>query len=363
MNRQMRLMFFMFIISIHITSSQEWIWQSIKTGNYLPGYKTITIKSFQRPYTLNPLSPRIVPLHIWYPSQSGSKSGMKFIDYVKSDKNITWAGEDPFKMIYNWTAQYIDTSKVYESARRLTLIRTDAILNAKMGPGKFPVILMGNGLTSPGFIYSLMAEYFASHGYIVVAYPSLPENSISGFGFNQRGILNQISDIELVYNEIAKWSFCDKENMALIAWSIGGASQIMYQMKHKIAKAVVSLDAASQYAYGKDLIVNSVYYDSTAFSTPFLNLSAAGHAGYVVPRNDFFFDSLAIHKKQIICSALSHSHFVAFNQYLMLLNQTDIKLKASYEKICETIRLFLDFTLLGNRDSRNRISTLPSLID
>ena len=60
-----------------------------------------------------------------------------------------------------------------------------------------------------------MAEYFSSHGYVVVCYPSLPENSSSEFGFNQRGILNQISDVEMVYDEITKLPFCDKEKMCI----------------------------------------------------------------------------------------------------------------------------------------------------
>ena len=363
MNQQIRLIFCMLIISINVLSAQEWIWQSIKPGNYQPGYKTIITSSFQRPYSCNPLSPRIMPLHIWYPSQSGSKSRMKFIDYVKSDQNITWTSSDADKIIQNLAKQYVDSAKVDNVAEKLAGIKTSSVLNAKHVAGKFPVLLMGNGLTSPGFVYSLMAEYFSSHGYVVVCYPSLPENSSSEFGFNQRGILNQISDVEMVYDEITKLPFCDKENIALIGWSVGGASQILYQMKHKIAKAVVSLDAASQYTYGKDLIVNSVYYDSTVFSTPFLNLSAAGPSRFIVPRNTFFLDSLVLNKKQITFSILSHSHFVSFNQYLEMIDRQDQKLKDSYEKMCEVIHLFLDAILLNKMESKIKLVSVPPQID
>lgn len=344
-------------------SAQEWLWQISNPGNYVPGYIKIISKNYERPYTSVPISPRTLPIHIWYPARSGTNKGMTYMDYVKSDQNATWDGLPAYKIISNWTEQYLDSAKVTDVSLKLAKIKTASVVKAKAAPGKFPVILMGNGLTSPGFVYSLMGEYFASHGFVVVSYPSLPENSTSRFGFDQRGILNQISDIEMVYNEIAKLAFCDIENLALVAWSFGGASHILYQMKHNIAKALVSLDAASQYAYGKDLIVSSVYYDSSSFSTPYLNITAGGPSRFEVPRSSFFYDTLAVNKKHLTFSRLSHSHFVAFNQYIIMINQPDQKVKNAYEKMCEVIKLYLQAILVNRRDSNIILSSLPAHID
>lgn len=342
---------------------QSWTWESSKLGAFVVGYKTISAENFGRPFTLSPLSPRVLPIHIWYPASERSAANMKFLEFVKAEQNTHWGNMSASVVLYNRIKQFGDSAKLLKTVKQLEGITTNSVRNASPAPGKFPVVLIGNGLSSDGYIYSIMAEYLASYGYVVVAYPSLPENITSGFAFSERGLLNQIDDMEMVMDEITKLPFVDIDKVSLVAWSVGGASQLLYQMKHHLAKAMVSMDAASQYSYGKDLITHSAYYDSTSFKTPFLNLVAAGPARFVVPRSAFFYDTIATVKQQFTFTALSHANFLSLEQYVVWLEISDPKIKFSYEKMCEVIRLFLDSHLLEKSDSKRKLNSLPSQIE
>lgn len=323
-------------------SAQKWDWTTAKLGTFSVGYQKLEAKDYGRPFSLAPMAARALPLHVWYPTLQHSPSKMQFLDYVENEKNPTWDTFSPTSYVQSLAKPYLDSLKLKGIVNKLALLPTEASLNARPPQSKFPVVLLGNGLNSPGFMYSLMAEYLASHGYVVIGFPSLPEHSGAKFEFNDRGVLNQMADLELALHEIAQLPYIDLEHLALIAWSVGGASQILLQMKHQLAKAMVSLDAASQYQYGKDLITHSAYYDSLALQVPFLNLSAAGPTRFVVPLSTFVSDTLAVRKEQHSFPLLSHSHFLSFQQYLIWLDEPNVELKKSYEQMLEMVRVFLD---------------------
>jgi hypothetical protein len=340
--------------AIFLTSSlpscaQSWPWKSIQTGRYPIGYKTIRVIDSSRPYSISPRVPRIFPLHIWYPALRSNARKMRFIDYVQSDQNPTWGEHTAMDVLLDNLRQYGDSARAQEVGSKLADVRTASEKKATAAPGRFPVVLFGNGLNTPGFFYTLMAEYLASHGYVVVEFPSLPENSSSlHSGFDERSILNQLADTEAALGQIAGFSFVDTGKLALVSWSLGGVVQILFQMKNRSVKALVSLDGASQYEYGNDLLKTSVYYDGERFGVPFLNLTGAGSSGAAVPRSRFFYDSLACNKQAFVFEKLTHPDFTSFKQYIRWLDRPDEELQASYEKMCEITRLFVDAVVLDD---------------
>lgn len=349
MKKGLFLMVFALILGLLRLSAQKWDWTTAKLGTFRVGYQKLEAKDYGRPFSLGPISARVLPLHVWYPTQQSSTQQMQFLDYVKNEKNASWLSHSASEQLQTLVKQYVDSSKISGLVKKLELMPVAASRDARPPASKFPVVLFGNGLNSPGFVYSLMAEYLATHGYVVVCFPSLPEHSGAKFEFSDRGVLNQMADLELALHEIARLPYVDPDQLALIAWSVGGASQILLQMKHQHAKAMVSLDAASQYQYGKELITNSVYYDSLALQVPFLNLSAAGPVRFVVPRSTFVSDTLAVRKEQHSFPMLGHSHFLSFQQYLIWLDEPNLELKKSYEEMLEMVRVFLGKYLKTNK--------------
>lgn len=334
-----------FLLAALPAYAQNWQWTNIKTGPFSPGYTTIVIKSYHRPFSTHPVTPRVLPIHVWYPSTQFSGATMKFFDFVTAEKNPAWGGLSASESLRSIVEQHVDSADVLNITQKLKEITSVSILHAAIPRKKFPVVMLGTGLSAPGYFFTLLAEYLASHGYVVISFPSIQENLTEKFTFNQRGLLNQVEDMELVLNEIATLPYADINRLALAAWSVGGAAQILFQMKHRIAKAAISLDAASQYMYGKDLLIHSVYFDSSAFTIPFLNLSAAAKPKFFVQRSNYFADTVAANKTEFSFPGLSHSDFLSFKQYVQMLNRQAGNTKEPYEESCERIKLFLDANL------------------
>lgn len=363
MTCKLQLVVVLLTIPLAFTYAQPWIWELSRPGSFNVGYQTVTSKSFGRPFDSSPLTERILPIHVWYPTTANKKTVMKFIDFVNAERNNNWRSQSAIEILQENVLPFTDSFHVVTKVKKLESMPTHSIFKAQPADGKFPLVFMGSGLSSPGFIYTLLAEYLVSHGYVVASMPSLPENTNTMFSFNERGVLNQISDTEMAMDAIIRLAFVDSERIVLAGWSLGGASQILFQMKHRIAKAIVSLDAASQYTYGKDLISKSVYYDTAAFETPFLNVTAAGPARYNVQRSTFFFDSLVSVKKQVTFPGLAHSDVLSLSQYVNWVERSKPRTKESFEKMCNVVLLFLNSQLTDQPNMRALLDAVPEVIE
>jgi hypothetical protein len=333
------------------------------SGRFSVGYQTLIIKDAGRPYSVRPFLPRVLPVHIWYPARESKKEKLKFITYVDAEQNGTWGNNNSQSMLRSWVKQFTDSSNVDRITMSMINMGTAAVLKATPISGKHPVVVLGNGLTTPGCFYTSMAEYLSSSGYVVVGYPASPESDSHNYGFNERGILNQIDDLEWVVDEVSQLPFVDIEKVALASWSVGDASQIILQMKRRIAKVMISLDGASQYKYGEDLIVKSLYYDSANFTVPILSLKASLHGKFVVPRSTFFYDSVAINKMQFVFANFSHSDFLSFAQYVKYFETADQKRKDTHNSMCEIVRMYLDGKLLDKAASIKHLGSLPNVVN
>lgn len=323
-------------------SNTDWRWETEKSGPYAAGYKTVIIKNSGRPFSLNPAKPRQLPLHIWYPAKIVSnKTRLKFIDYVINDKNVTWPVNSASAELSRWVKQYVDSSVAQSVTAILLNMTTGAVKNPAPAGGKFPVVLIGNGLNTPGFSHTILAEYLASHGYVVLAIPSIPENDRAGFTLNERGLLNQVSDIEMIMQELVDHQYADINKLSLVSWSVGGAAQMIYQMKNRNAKAIVSLDGAMQYQYGWELVKNSAYFDSIV-TAGYLEIEASAPMRFVVQRSDAFYDSVATDKKHLEIKELAHLQMLSIIQIVRKISDPAGYTTIQYEKVCNEVKLFLD---------------------
>jgi len=317
--------------------------QNLDFGKYSIGYQTLTAQDWGSPYDAN--SPRTLPIHVWYPAQKSKKSVLKFEYFVKADKNDLWQNKNAQQVLSELVAQYTDTSKAEMIACQLLQIQTHSILNRKAIAGQFPLVIINSGLSSAGYVQSFLAEYLASYGYVVASYPSLPESKGKPFEFNQRGVYSQISDIELSLNRVKKLPFVRPNQIAMIAWSIGGVAQILYQMKYHAAQALVSLDAASQYEYGWGLIKNNAFFDNTPLETSFLQLTAAKAGRFVVARSSVFADSVSVNKKQITFLNTKHAEMLSL---VYLINSIEKNQFSEFQQVCESTKHFLERVFKDN---------------
>lgn len=185
------------------------------------------------------------------------------------------------------------------------------VKNANAATGNFPLVIFGAGGGTGGHVYSVLCEYLASHGYVAVALTALPLRKGERWPFDATGIDAQMRDLEFVINHAYRLSFVDSDKLALACWSVGGVTQALLQMRNSDIDALVSLDAATGYEYGRDLMKQSIFYDMKKARVPFLHMHGEGPARYNVAKNFEYFDSLAVADAYLLTfTQLAHGDFL-----------------------------------------------------
>lgn len=236
-----------------------------------------------------------------------------FADYVYSQSlekeitQLTSAEKSSFEKKLAETLEFFNVGA--EQVKDLMKAETKANRNAREIKGKFPLIVLGN--VGEGFYYSAMAEYLAANGYVVVTLPSVGANEGERCGFDLNCLKIQQADMEFAIARMSKQSNVDGSRIGVVAWSFSGLAAAHLQTRNPNVKAVVSLDAATGYQYGKEILDLSKEIDLNKTNVPFLHLH--GLAGQSrVPKNFAFFDKYQSREKQLLeFKNLQHSDFIS----------------------------------------------------
>lgn len=307
--------FFLVILTL-INSAQELSFDLDKSF-YSVGFKTILLNDDSRQFKfINQVQAVSRPLRIfiWYPAKKAKKPNyLNFGDYVYAG-NLT---KNPAQLntlekndLQNKLAETLDYFKVTaEQVSDLMQAKTKAITDAKEQQGKFPLIVLGN--VGEGFYYFATAEYLAANGYFVISLPSLGANEDERCGFDVDCLKIQEKDMEFAIREIGKLQKVDSTKIGVIAWSFSGLAAAHLSLKNKAIKAVVSLDAATGYQYGKEILDKSTELDVNQLKPPFLHFHGLGGNSRVAKNFDFFNSYPVKEKKMITMKNLQHSDFIS----------------------------------------------------
>jgi pimeloyl-ACP methyl ester carboxylesterase len=171
-----------------------------------------------RPDPRFPKGFRTIPVQLWYPTS------------VK----------DGARSLYFPDSQLLETLKANSSAPDVVeswrALRTDAIQDAAMERGKFPLIIFSPGFDMAREYYTSWAEEFASQGFVVatVDHPFAGVTRIDGTTFtatpNPKGPREQTgqmaTDVSFVLGVLLHEHGVDKRKIAAVGHSIGGAAAL-----------------------------------------------------------------------------------------------------------------------------------------
>ena len=245
---------------------------------------------------------RPIRMYLWYPAGPGG-TPMRYRDYL---------GE-PVERFVARLEQAPEKAASPETIERLLDRPMGARRDAPALPGRRPLVLFGNGMNAPAYLYSVLCEYLASQGYAVAAIPSMGTAPGRALPFDTTGIATQVADLEFALRAAGGLPFADTSRVALAAWSVGGVSTAVVASRHPSVRALLSLDAASGYVYGIDLL-RQMGYDLERFRTPYMHLKGAREGRFVVPRTDTFFTTLSARAGfrdayEVTVPGLQHHHF------------------------------------------------------
>lgn len=182
---------------------------------------------------------------IWYPAEKGTGSAVHAEDYLRLG-----ATADDFS---HAPAERARLEAAYVSGRVSALppARAKAELAAAMlayrdatpTAGSFPVVIYAPSYRADAFENADLCEFLASHGYVVIASPSVGQTP-GGMADDLEGAETQMGDIQYLIGYAHGVPQADIRRLAVIGYSWGGLANVMAAARDSRILALVALDGS-----------------------------------------------------------------------------------------------------------------------
>jgi dienelactone hydrolase len=181
---------------------------------------------------------------VWYPA-IGTGGAQTYRDYV-----TTVATEEEFSRMADQVRRATDA--LVES--RPPQVQRDvhnpvrALRDAPERPGKFPVVIYAPSHSAYAIENADLCEYLASHGYIVIATPSLGPRS-HAMTADLEGAEAQAEDIGFLVGYASTLAQADTSRIAVVGHSWGSLASVLAAARDDRIRALVTLDGSLRAAY------------------------------------------------------------------------------------------------------------------
>ena len=216
---------------------------------------------------------RPVQTLVWYPA-TRSGAPMRYRDYLaltgseldfSRSKEEARAAADAFI-----ESEYLSESGP-EQGRRALDGAVRARRDAKAAGGSFPVLIYAPSISAPAGENPDLCEYLASHGYIVIASPSVGPRARE-MPNDLEGAETHATDISFLISYARTLPHADTSRVGVIGYSWGGIANVLAAAKDSRIKALVNLDGSVRYY--PELMAAARYADTKRFSTPMLYVAS-----------------------------------------------------------------------------------------
>jgi len=210
---------------------------------------------------------------IWYPAKKGTGLAMTAGNYLQlgatpDDFGQTAAERARLESDYvNSRVSALTTRRAQIELAALMTARRDAIASA----GQFPVVIYAPSYRGPAFENADLCEFLASHGYVVIASPSIGQSPY-GMTDDLEGIEAQVGDVQYLIGYAHSLPQADIEHLAVMGYSWGGLANVMAAAKDPRIHALVSLDGSVR-SY-PDVIEQSRFLTPDRVTAPMLFVAA-----------------------------------------------------------------------------------------
>ncbi len=209
-----------------------------------------------KPYTGERARP--IQTLIWYPAKPSKAKKMTVADYAK-----LLASETDF-------ANPHISSDWQGWVKSLTPTLNDslwAVLNAAPVEGRFPVVIYAPSLSAMSWENADLCEYLASHGYVVIAAPSMGA-ATRNTTTDMPGTEAQARDISFLISYAHGLPNTNLSETAVAGFSWGGISNLFAAARDSRIDALVALDGSMRYYPG--LVKQSGYVHPDEMTIPLL---------------------------------------------------------------------------------------------
>ncbi len=175
---------------------------------------------------------------IWYPARKKGGDAMKVGDYVAlAATQFRFEAPD---LQNRWATSLLSAS---------SKVRLWSVRDAKPETGRFPVVIYSPGQSSVAWDNADLCEYLASHGYVVVASPSMGSTTFDSDD-NLPDVNAQAGDIASLIDYAKTLPDTDMSKLAVAGWSWGGLANLFAAARDPRIGALVALDGSMRYYAG-----------------------------------------------------------------------------------------------------------------
>jgi dienelactone hydrolase len=207
---------------------------------------------------------------IWYPSQKGGDH-LTYGDYIKllTTEEVFLPSPADAEI----RAKQIEESQYLDADQKSPML---AVRDSKPEPGLYPLVIYAPSYSAPAFENADLCEFLASHGYIVIASPSMGAHSRDMTG-DLSGVHAQARDISFLIGFSRSIPEVDQSRIAVAGFSWGGLSNLFAAANDDRISALISLDGSARYftelieksrSVSPRLMTTSVLFFTQADSAP-----------------------------------------------------------------------------------------------
>ncbi len=256
----------------------------LKAGSYSSGFQIIEKYDYGRPYKrkmdyhgklASGERARPLQINVWYPAKSTSKAAMSLADYIhliatEDLSPLTQAGKEQSERRFLQARWFQGMPE--DKLKELLSKPANAVRDAEHAEGRFPLVVLANsGSLSSPLSQFVLAEYLASHGYVVASVPSRGAQS-PGLSSRESGV--QMQDLQFLIGALHDYPSLDRDKLALIGFGLGGLSTALLAMHNTDVDAMISLDSFLGNRFGYSLIFQNSLYKPNQFTVPVLHITA-----------------------------------------------------------------------------------------
>jgi len=244
-------------------------WGGLPAGPFTPGFRLIeasdATRSFPSADGTGPV-PRPLRIYVWYPADKSAGDRMRLDDYVRM------ALED-----FRVSILPVPLSKGLDPAvlERLLESPVESVRNAGAAPGRFPMLVLGQGLyyESP-LCHFVLCEFLAAHGYVVATSPLLGTR-YRLVNITVEDVETEVRDMESVMAKARDLPFADPETLGAVGYDLGGMAGLIMAMRHPEVQAYLSMDSAILDKHFSGLPLTHPQYREDRFRIPWMHMTQA----------------------------------------------------------------------------------------
>jgi pimeloyl-ACP methyl ester carboxylesterase len=344
-------------------SSPPQLWGDLQAGPFAVGFRTVFRYDNSRTWKLTrgndgsfspDLSGRPIQINIWYPAtMDNSAQRMRFADYVDQSSAETFEN-------LNSVMKQRNRGDAAGSIPRAELpslqsAELNACRDAPLVRRRFPAVLYFGGLNAAINGNAILAEYLASHGYMVAAISLIgPSNEQTFQSRTAADLEASVRDMEFAWSVLQDQPDVDRTRLAVVGHSVGAVEAVILGLRNANVSALIALDGTYGFEGLSTVLTRSYGYEPERMRAAFLDLRRAPGAQGNAPLDLSAVQSFRHADRTLVTiDKMHHSDFTSFAMVGALFHAplpTGYPLngwsrqtgRAGYQQVCRIVLSFLD---------------------